>query len=66
MLGLRWWHKVSNCSADIEALLIQRQLRRVDHSIRMPEDGLPDRPYKGSWMMADVWPVARENASKTK
>ena len=54
ILGLRWWHKVTNSAIrsragipSIESMLLQRQLHWLGHVIRMPHNRLPHRVLYG-------------------
>ena len=54
ILGLKWWHKIphteirSRARIDpLETILMQRQLRWLGHTIRMPEDRLPRKILYG-------------------
>ena len=51
-LGLRWWHKVTHSEIisragipSIESMLLHRQLRLLEHVIRMPQCRLPHQVF---------------------
>jgi len=58
IIGTRWWHRKTHTEirskANIESaeyLLLQRQLRRLGHVIRMPSNQLPRRLLYGELLL---------------
>jgi len=65
ILSIRWWHRKTHIEMhstanieSIEHLVLQRQLRWLDHVIRMPSNWLPRRLLYGELLIGQR-PVGR-------
>jgi len=57
-VGVRWWHRITHTEIhhtakieSVERLMLQRQLRWLDHVIRMPSNEIPRRLLSGELLL---------------